>query len=260
MDVRGLAFRVWRSARPRGSRLPSFVLVHGIGVSHRYLSRLHRTLAAVGEVISIDLLGFGGLPKPDRDVDIPEMASALGEVLAALETGPVALVGHSMGAQWAIETAVQRPDDVRLVVAIGPVADERHRTVWAQARALGVDTLGEPPSVNVLVLTDYVRCGTRWYLTQVRHMLSYPTEDRAAALRMPLLVMRGVADPVSGREWCRRLRDRAPRSRFVEVPRGHHVVQQSAPRAVADAILFHLTDAGYRAFGQGGRSDSEGVA
>jgi len=241
LDRAGLAFRVIESPRPAGSTAPAVVLVHGIGMSHRYLARLHQALSAETAVVSIDLPGFGGLPKPAGDVGIPEMSAALAGVVGELAHEPIVLVGHSMGAQWAIEAALQRPDQVRMVVAIGPVADDGHRTPGSQARALAVDTLGESASINAIVFTDYLRCGVPWYLTQLRHMLAYPTEAKAATLMAPLLVMRGGRDPVAGRDWCRRLVARSPIARLVEIPRGHHVVQQSSPRAVASAILFHAT-------------------
>ena len=236
VDVGDLVFRVLSSVAPE-SREPAIVLVHGIGVSHRYLSRLHGELAARRTVFSIDLPGFGGLPKPRRDLDVREMAHALGRVVAGLGVGPVVLLGHSMGSQWVVETSLQRPDLVTTVVAMGPVADDRYRTIVSQTRALAVDTLGEPPSVNVIVFTDYLRCGVPWYLTQLRHMLAYRLEERVPDLAVPLLVIRGGADPIAGLEWCRRLRRSAPTAELVLIPRHHHVAQHSSPKAVASAIL-----------------------
>lgn len=242
IDVDGLAFRVIESAGPAGSAAPTVVLVHGIGMSHRYLAKLQEVLAESTDVVSIDLPGFGGLPKPEVDVDVERMAAGIADVLTLLGRESTILVGHSMGAQWVVEAARQRPSLASMVVTIGPVTDERHRTLGAQARALGLDTLGERPSTNAIVFTDYIRCGIRWYLMQLRHMLGYRIEDRVRELRMPLLVIRGGSDPVAGRDWCRRLTDEAPVSRFVEVPHRPHVVQQSAPFAVASAILFHAAD------------------
>ncbi len=222
---------------------PPTVLVHGIGMSHRYLRRLHRELALDRAVHSVDLPGFGGLPTPDGDGPIGAFAAALATIVAALEAGPVVLVGQSMGSQWVVELARTRPDLVSHVVVIGPVADDRHRSLGAQARALALDALREPPGTNAILLADYLRCGMRWYLTQLRHMLSYRIEDAVAELRMPLLVLRGGHDPIAGAGWCRRLGDRAPAAAVVTVPRGAHNVQRSVPRAVADAIRFH-TDPG----------------
>ncbi|GAA1846093.1 alpha/beta fold hydrolase [Agromyces salentinus] len=236
----GLRFRVLASTAAQASQSSrAYVLIHGVGMSHRYFSRLHEELAGTDDVYSVDLPGFGGLPKPGTDLDVPAMAAALGGVLdttVALTADEIILVGHSMGAQWAVELAAERPDLVHGVVIVGPVADERHRSLRAQSVALAVDTLGEPPSVNATVLSDYLRCGPRWYLRQAAHMLAYRLEDRVRDLRMPLLVVRGGDDPIAGAVWCRRLRDRAPRGSPVVVPQRNHVVQQTAPRAVADAL------------------------
>jgi pimeloyl-ACP methyl ester carboxylesterase len=218
---------------------PAIVLVHGIGMSSRYLARLHDALLPEATVFSVDMPGFGGLPKPRRAVDVETMAAALGEVVASLDAGPVVVVGHSMGTQWAVELGVQRPDLVGRVVIIGPVADASHRTAFAQMRALCVDTLLEPPGTNWIVATDYLRCGVPWYLAQLRPMLGYAIEERVARLEVPLLVVRGERDPIAGAEWCRMLRDRAPVASLVHIPGRPHNAQRSAPRAVAAAIVAH---------------------
>ena len=226
------------------ARRAPIVLVHGIGMSHRYLGRLHDELSSDGVVLSIDLPGYGGLPKPDHDIGVAEMADALAAVVASLGIPSAVLVGHSMGAQWVVEAACQSPGSVAGVVMIGPVADERHRTLAAQAGALAIDTLGESPGTNAIVFTDYLRCGVPWYLAQVRHMLTYPLEQRVADLAVPLLIIRGQHDPIAGLRWCRRLSGAAPDAALVIVPRRHHVVQRSAPRAVASAIRAHMGSGG----------------
>jgi len=220
---------------------PAVVLVHGIGMSHRYLDRLHDALLPDVAVFSVDLPGFAGMPKPrgDVDVDVETMAAALAAVVASLDAGPVVLVGHSMGTQWAVEVAVQRPDLVSRVVIIGPVTDVAHRSAGAQMRALAVDTLLETPGTNWIVATDYARCGVPWYLAQLRPMLAYPIEQRVVRLTVPLLIIRGERDPIAGPEWCRLLRDSAPTASLVHIPGRPHNAQRSAPRAVAAAILAH---------------------
>ncbi|MBT2496221.1 alpha/beta hydrolase [Microbacterium sp. ISL-59] len=232
----GMAFRVMETMAPVRSARVTVVLIHGIGMSHRYLASLHRELALATRVVSVDLPGFAGLPKPRADVDIPQMAAALADALATLGDGRLVLVGHSMGAQWAVEVAIQQPVLVAGLVLIGPVTDDKRQTLGGQARALALDTVGETPAINAVVFTDYVRCGVRWYLTQVRHMLAFPMWRRLGAVAMPVLIIRGDKDPVSGGEWCESLRRRAQFGRLVELPGQHHVVQQSAPVAVASEI------------------------
>ncbi|MCR2763114.1 alpha/beta hydrolase [Microbacterium sp. zg.B48] len=213
------------------------MLIHGIGVSHRYYDRLHRVLATFSDVHSIDLPGFGGLPAPVGALSVADMASALAALLKELGLTRAVLVGHSMGAQWVVELAAQHPDLASHVVIIGPVSDDRHRAALAQCVALAVDTVGEPPSGNAVVFSDYLRCPPWWYFAQLRQMVSYRIEDRAAALTMPLLVMRGGNDPIAGLAWCHRLRDRADRAELVVVAGHRHLVHYTAPREVASAVV-----------------------
>lgn len=214
-----------------------FVLVHGIGVSHRYFTGLHDELARRGEVHSVDLPGFGGLPKPEQAPSVPQMAAMLRVVLDRLGLGVVTLVGQSMGAEWVVALAALRPaEQTAGVVLIGPVVDEEHRTIVAQSRALALDILLEPLRANAVVLQDYLRCGPAWFLRESRHMVDYSIEDGVADLAMPVLVIRGGQDPIAGTAFCRRLRDRAPRGGMAVVPGHHHLVQFTAPRAVASAV------------------------
>jgi pimeloyl-ACP methyl ester carboxylesterase len=72
-------------------------------------------------------------------------------------------------------------------------------------------------------------------------MLAYPLEERVPGLSVPLLLIRGGADPIAGLEWCRRLREDAPVADLVIIPGHRHVAQHSAPRAVASALLALAT-------------------
>lgn len=229
----GRAFRAITSLIPDA---PTIVLLHGIGASHRYLSHLHDELARTCAVHSVDLPGFGGLPKPSEAPAVPVMAAALARVLDRLGVRHAVVAGHSMGAQWAVELGVQRPDLVAAVVAIGPVADREHRSLLAQAAALARDILCEPPRVNAVVFADYLRCGPLYFLREARPMIAYPIEDRVRELAAPLLVLRGGDDPIAGTAWCALLRGRAVQGSFVEVPGHRHVVQHTAPREVSAAI------------------------
>ncbi|SDP20724.1 Lysophospholipase, alpha-beta hydrolase superfamily [Microbacterium testaceum StLB037] len=231
--VHGLAFRSFSSRR---DGRPVFVLIHGIGMSHRYLTRLHDELARDAEVHTIDLPGFGGLPKPRRAADIADVARALGHVLDALRVRSAVLVGHSMGAQWVVELGVQRPDLAGAVVTIGPVTDDRRRGALTQALLLARDSALEPPRPNAIVFSDYLRCGPVWYARQAVHMLRYPTEDRVAGLTVPLLVVRGSDDPIASQSWAQRLAARAPAATVAVIAGHRHLAQFTAAPAVAARI------------------------
>jgi pimeloyl-ACP methyl ester carboxylesterase len=238
LPATGASVNVLSTAGPDDTDAPVFVLVHGIGMSHRYLNRLHGELAAAGAVHSVDLPGFGRSPKPPGGVTIEQYADYLGELLPMLSPGPVVLVGHSMGAQFVTETAVRHPSLVAHLVLIGGVTDPTRDSVLRQALDLGRDTLKEPFGGSLIVFADYLRCGPRWYLATLRPMLAYRTDLRLREVVAPTLVLRGADDPVSRHDWGVHLTAQAPRGRLLELP-GRHLVQYSAAPATAAAIRLH---------------------
>ncbi|MHC6591880.1 alpha/beta fold hydrolase [Arthrobacter sp. C152] len=216
---------------------PSFILIHGIGVSHRYLRRLHLELAAVAPTYSLDLPGFAGTPRPGRQLSVADYGAFIAQALKASGIRSYILVGHSMGVQFAIEAALYAPARVRKLVLMGPVVDARHRSVRRQALALFLDALlRESAGSNWIVFSDYFRCGPRWYFTELQVMMDYPTGERLAGVDVPVLVLRGDRDQVAGPDWSQQLSDAAPQGSFVEIPGAGHVVQHLRPREVADAI------------------------
>ena len=233
-SVQGLKFQVRTSVNSASPY--EVVLVHGIGISSRAFAPLHEVLAPHATVHSIDLPGFGGMPKPRTSPDIPEMAALLGTVVQATALVPIIAVGNSMGTQWVVELARQRPELVSHNVLIGPVADEARRTALSQGLALLVDSTRETAPANRMVFREYLRCGPRWYFRQLPHMLRYPIEDRISEHAQPLLIVRGERDPIASVGWCTRLRDSAPNGRLVQIPGEPHLAQYTQPGAVAREI------------------------
>lgn len=240
LPVTGASVNVRTTPGPGTTDAPVFVLVHGIGMSHRYFDRLTGELAAAGVVHSVDLPGFGRSPKPRDGVSIAQYADYLGELLPMLSAGPVVLVGHSMGAQFVTETAVRHPASVAHLVLIGGVTDPTRASALRQALALGRDTVKEPFTGMMIVLRDYLRCGPRWYFATLRPMLAYRTDLGLRDVAAPTLVIRGEDDPVSRHEWGVHLAAQAPRGRLLELP-GRHLVQFSAATATAAGIREHAS-------------------
>ncbi|MBO0983769.1 alpha/beta fold hydrolase [Rathayibacter sp. SD072] len=218
---------------------PVVLLLHGVGLSHRPYRRLAAHLAPDARVVALDLPGFGATPKPRRSVPVEEYAGLIGQVLDLLGVASCVAVGHSMGAQFALELALQRADLVSHVVLVGPVTDSAHPTALRQTLVLARDSALEPLTTNAVVLTDYIRTGPRWYFTEVAAMLAYPTHERIVGLAAPLLVVRGSNDPIATEEWCSRLIAAAGGGTLRTVPGHRHVVVHTAPGEVAREILAH---------------------
>jgi pimeloyl-ACP methyl ester carboxylesterase len=224
-------------AGPDGSSGPVFVLLHGIGMSHRYYRKLQALLAEHGDTLAIDLPGFGGTPTPDRQLSVADYAVHTAATLEKMGVSRVVLLGHSMGTQFATELAVQRPDLVSHVVLLGPVVDPERRTVLQQSLSLGLDSLMESPVGNTIVASDYARSGLRWYLTELPVMMTYDLQLRLAQVEHPVLVVRGSRDPVAPRLWCEKLAATAPNGRFLEIPGKPHIVQHGAAARTAAGII-----------------------
>lgn len=234
VEVEGVRFNL----RSGGQGGPRFLLVHGIGVSHRYFLPLARELAQYATVLMVDLPGFGGTPKPGRSLSIGDFARL---TLAALEMdddgGPAVVVGHSMGTQIAIEMARQQPAAVAGVVLLGPTADLAARSAPAQGWRLLKDIFRESFLSNVVVFTDYLRCGPVWYARILPAMLNYETENRIREIETPLVVARGEYDPVAPRAWVHQLTGVSRNGRTVEIAGKPHVVMFIHPEAVARLCL-----------------------
>ncbi|MBT2566998.1 alpha/beta hydrolase [Arthrobacter sp. ISL-85] len=224
-------------AGPPGGSGPVFVLLHGIGMSHRYYRRLQILLARHGDTYSIDLPGFGATPRPERQLSVPDYAAVIAATLQKMGATRVVVIGHSMGTQFASELAVQHPDLVSHIVLLGPVVDPARRTIRQQSIALSLDSLMESPVGNAIVFTDYARSGLRWYLTELPVMMSYDLEARLRLVTQPVLVIRGSRDPVAPRPWCQKLVAAAPNGRFLEIPGKPHIVQHGAAAQTAAGIL-----------------------
>lgn len=105
-----------RDFDPKGNVV---VMIHGAAMSHLAWSLQTRYLAHHGlSVLSLDLPGCGrsGGELPES---IPDAARWLIRVLDTLGVEQAALVGHSMGALIALETAGTHPDRVSRLVLMG---------------------------------------------------------------------------------------------------------------------------------------------
>ncbi len=212
------------------------VLVHGIGVSERYFRPLARELAVDRRVLVPDLPGFGRSPRPDHAPSIAELARAVRQLLEQRGVERAVLVGHSMGAQVVAEAMHQAPGTVTRGILIGTVIDPSAPGVLRQGLRLLRDGLYEPPSVNAVIVTDYLRAGPRWYSAMLPRMLAYDTEAAVRQVPGELVLARGERDPVSSRGWLHHLAEVAPRGTAAEVPGAGHVAMHTHPGVVAQWV------------------------
>lgn len=118
------------------------LMLHGIGCSLDDFDDQHRLLRSRFRCLSVDLAGFGGsdpLPVPNT---LDRLADAVVEFLDALgETGPLHVVGNSLGGAVAMAVTVRLPRTVRTLVLADPAGFGRTVT-WA-LRAVAVRPLAQ---------------------------------------------------------------------------------------------------------------------
>ncbi|MHA7181295.1 alpha/beta fold hydrolase [Arthrobacter sp. MDB2-24] len=226
-----------RRAAGHGRVRPLFVMVHGIGMSHRYYDKLQRRLIEQGDTLVLDLPGYGGMPKPERRMSVEDYAAVIARTLDEEGARGCVLIGHSMGAQFVTELAISRPDLVSQLVLIGPVTDVEHRSPMKHTLMLAADTLIERPVTNLMVGTAYAECGIRWYLRELPVMLDYRLDDRLPLVDRPVLVIRGTRDIISGHDWCEKLSCNARDGNLVEILGQPHAAHRGGAAAIAAAVL-----------------------
>lgn len=239
-----------RSGRAGGS---VFVLVHGIGMGRGVFGDLVEELGGSGEVIALDLPGFGDSPKPRRPLDMAACGDLLAAMLDELGVRDGVLVGHSMGAQVVAETLVRHPSLRGRAVLVSPTVNPAERSAVVQGLRLLQDIAIESPKVLALGAIHYVKAGPIWYAKTLRRMVGHRIEDVLPRLDADTLVIRGEVDRVSPREWAREVARLVPRGVLREVPdRGHEAMIRTAEPA-ATLIAEH-------AAGTSGRAPDSGAA
>lgn len=226
VEVAGLRARLLRVAG-RGDG-PTTVFVHGLGGSATNWLPVVVGAAARGDVVAVDLPGFGETAPTEPVAARPRNnARWLATLLHALDLGPVTLVGNSMGGLVSTLVAGTEPALVDRLVLLCPALPAH----LPSARPSRVQLSGFWPMV-VPVLG-------RRYLRRRVERLSY--EERYDALIRDVTVrpgvvpaaMRGVGVATLARE--RELRWRGPS--FREAAAGTMEVQVGSSRTAVDAAM-----------------------
>lgn len=230
--VRGWAIHT-RASLGSSERDPSLVMVHGLGVSARYLLPTFDHLAPFYNVLAPELPGFGRSDRPPRTLGVPELADVLVEWMDQMKLPRAALLGNSLGCQVIVDLAARYPERVESLVLVAPTVDTRDRTMPRQLWRGLKDLLGEPWSLWAIIARDYLRTGTvRMYQT-FRHALDDRIDEKISRVRARTLIVRGSRDPVAPRRFVEELAARAPQARVVEIEDGTHATNYSRPAALA---------------------------
>src|SRR5262245_5725139 len=205
-------------------------------VSGRYLVPLAERLTPGVTVIVPDLPGFGRSRGPRRALGVGALADAVAGLVRALGLERTSVLGHSMGAQVAVEVAVREPDLVDRLVLVGPPMDPAAPGLVRQlARWFGTAP-HEHPALFPVLMRDALRAGPRRGLATFRAAMRDPLLEKLPRLRTPTLVVRGERDRIAPEAWAGAIAAGAPSGRVAVVPRGAHALNFSRPDALAAIV------------------------
>ncbi|HEX3131286.1 MAG TPA: alpha/beta hydrolase [Thermoanaerobaculia bacterium] len=189
------------SQEPVIGKLP-VVLVHGYGVSSRYMVPIARRLAAERTVYAPDLPGHGRSEDPGRTLTVPELAGVLYKWMDAAGLERAILLGNSMGCQIAVELAVRHPERIDRLILTGPTVDPQARTFWRQLPRFIRTAFAERPSLLFWVAWDYLRAGPSRIRREMDVAFADRIEDKLWRISMPSLVLRGERDAIVPQRWA----------------------------------------------------------
>ena len=228
IEAGGYRLHVRMHEHPAPTR-PPLVMVHGWGVSGRYMMPLARRLAATRSVYVPDLPGHGHSAHPRRALDVTALADVLLAAMDALHVDRPAMVGNSMGCQIIIDLAARQPDRVDRAVLVGPTLDDDARSVTRHAMRLFADIPFERVTLVPVVAWDYLRMGPRLLYQELRHMLDDREMEKARHVRAPCLIVRGARDAVVPCAWAQQVADALRAGEAREVKGWGHALNFSAP-------------------------------
>jgi pimeloyl-ACP methyl ester carboxylesterase len=252
------------------------VFLHGLCLNHtsweRQITYLLRRYGRSVRVISYDHRGHGrSAAAPMNTYRIDQLADDLAQVLTALDvTGPLTLVGHSMGAMTALaylgRPAAERPIEPHGLVLVASAAGKLAKRGLARllatpAPAALVGLIEHSPERALRALVGPVRATlSRWHghghsatlaavtaaaltttpvATAVGFLPSLRTYNQYATLasiHARTVVVSGGLDPLTPPSHAADLTAGICGAEHVHVPYAGHMLPQQAPHVINDAI------------------------
>ncbi|HYH36165.1 MAG TPA: alpha/beta hydrolase [Candidatus Saccharimonadales bacterium] len=213
------------------------ILVHGIGVSSRYMLPLAEELAKDSTVYAIDLPGFGKSEKPPESPGLDTLADCLYSFIKQGSISSPTLVGNSFGCQIILRLLKRHPDINPDSVLIGPTMNVYERTHTKQIIRWLQNLRHEPArKFSWILIKDIVECGP----FRVFKTLDIGIKDKPEAgldkIRARILFMRGALDPIAPREWLQFLAAKNPLFTIGELPKAGHALNFNSPGPLARII------------------------
>ncbi|WP_121970597.1 alpha/beta fold hydrolase [Leptolyngbya sp. BC1307] len=278
----------WRGWRIRYTHLaespgtqnePPFLLLHGAGSSLEQWRANLTALAQERPVYALDLVGFGGSEKVATELNTDLWVAQVAAFWQSYLRRPMILMGHSLGALVALQSATSHPEQVaRLIMLTLPAARQELGGTAAQVGAVVERWFASPLLLRPLfklvrrpglirsvllklhldasrvdqVLVDaFVRptqgrgaARTFCYLVKSRTSDSFSpmTRDLIPLVQVPTLLLWGKRDRVIPIAWGQYVNTLSAQLTFVEVEDAGHFFYDESAANLHDLVDRWLAD------------------
>ena len=242
VTVNGLRMHARASRGAPPADAPTIVLVHGLGMSSRYMEPLLDELAPYARVFAPDLPGYGRSASPRKRLTLAGMADALDAWMGAVGIDSAVVAGNSLGAQVIAQLGVRHPDRLTRAVLIGPTRDPSVGRAVPAHPAVGPRRTARAPRPDR---------GGRTRLPARRSQADVPLVRRSAAPPRggPTAPSAGAdadrawgARPDLTQGWVEQINRLVPTSRLAVIEGAPHAVNFSAAPQLAREIRAFLAD------------------
>jgi len=193
---------------------PTVLCLHGLGGGGYFFSNLAQAQSAKRRVICPDMPGSGFSPRGDREISFERFADAIISLIEQKTSGPIALLGHSMGTITALKVHARIPSRISSLIFVGgvpaplPEAQARVRDRAALVRKDGMLAVAPavPPGVfaqkSLGAIPDKVAMFQRLlaasdaegYAQTAMGLAGASAVDVVDRVRVPCLCLTGVED------------------------------------------------------------------
>ena len=222
---------------------PSLMLVHGVGKGGQSaFGHLVDQFAERNTVIVPDLSASEAAEDDGSDLTVEMLAEEISAVITHAGTGPVDLVGFSLGGAVVAATAALYPEQVRRLIPVGGLVqtDQYMRNLIGLTLSLAdrpvsfgrvlTTTAFSPQYVNSLESLEEVdKLGaelspSRGRIRQLELLVRVDIRDLVGKVQAETLVVASNPDAAVPTEHSRQLHAAIPNSTYVELDSGHMVL------------------------------------
>jgi len=237
------------------------LLLHGLGACGASWALQIPALVDAGyRVIAPDVRGFGQSTYPGGRLRISDLASDMTCLLEHLLTGPIHLVGISMGGAIALQLALDSSTLIRKLVLVNTFASLRPKSpgLWfyyavrfflvhtlglaAQARAVSHRIFPRPEqdAFRQELVKEICQADPDGYRAVMRSLALFNVANRLKEIHTPTLVISGEKDTTVPQNVQLDLLNGLPAAKHVRIPDAGHAVIVDQPELFNHHLLAFL--------------------